>query len=151
MEITFNKIGPLLYNFYGTNFLHNGLSELEGTTNFIWGSYDGSTNDPVVYPSGTSIASLEAQILFQIITASLPDGKVGIAYPPTQLQASGGQPPFAWSLASGSPALPPGLRLSATGTISGTPTARGTYGITVSAMGGDARATARSLSIIINP
>jgi hypothetical protein len=151
MQIGFNKIGPWLINWYGTNFILDGLSESTASTNFIWGSFDGSTNDPVVYPSGTSIASLEAQILFQIITAALPDGKVGIAYPPTQLQASGGQPPFAWSLASGSPALPPGLRLSATGTISGTPTARGTYGITVSAMGGDARATARSLSIIINP
>ena len=151
MQITFNKIGPWLVNIYGTNFLLDGLSESTATTNFIWGSFDGSTNDPVVYPSGTSIANLEAQILFQIITASLPDGKVGTAYPPTPLQASGGQPPFAWSLASGSPALPPGLRLSATGTISGTPTARGTYGFTVSAMGGDNRATSRSLSIVINP
>jgi len=151
MQIVFNKVGPLLQNFYGTNFILSGLSESVATTNFIWGTYDGSTNDPVVYPSGTSIASLEAQILFQILTASLPSGKVGTAYPPTQLQASGGQPPFAWSLAGGSPALPPGLRLSAAGTISGTPTARGTFGFTVSASGADGRATARSLSIIINP
>jgi hypothetical protein len=151
MQIIFTKIGPWLQNVYGTNFILDGLSESTARTNYMWGSFDGSTNDPVVYPSGSSIANLEAQILFQIITPSLPNGKVGTAYPPTQLQASGGQPPFAWSLASGSPALPPGLRLSATGTISGTPTARGTYGFTVSAMGGDARATARSLSIIINP
>ncbi len=81
MEITFNKVGPLLVNFYGTNFLHDGLSELESRTNFIWGSFDGSTNDPVVYPSGTSIANIEAQVLFQIITASLPDGRAGVGLP----------------------------------------------------------------------
>jgi hypothetical protein len=151
MQITFNKVGPLLENFYGTNFILNGLSESAATTNFIWGSYDGSTNDPVVYPSGTSIANLEAQILFQILTASLPSGQRGAAYPSTQLQVSGGQPPYVWSVAGGSPALPPGLSLSAAGTISGTPTAAGTFAFTVSASGADGRVTARTLSIIINP
>jgi hypothetical protein len=44
--------------------------------------------------------------------------------------ASGGTTPYTWSIASG--ALPPGLSLAAgTGTISGTPTATGTYGFTV--------------------
>ena len=30
---------------------------------FLWGSFDGSTNDPIVYPQGTSIRQLEAQVL----------------------------------------------------------------------------------------
>jgi hypothetical protein len=151
--ITFNKVGPILNNFYLTNFLlDSGLTEMEATTNFIWGSYDGSTNDPVVYPSGTSIASLEAQILFQIITGSLPDGKVGSAYTPTQLQAAGGVPPYtSWTWGNGWPYLPPGLNLSPSGLITGTPTARGTYGFAVSVTGGDGRTITRSLSISINP
>ena len=49
---------------------------------------------------------------------------------PQQLQVSGGAAPYAWSLADGS--LPPGLVLGANdGTISGTPTAPGTYQFTV--------------------
>jgi hypothetical protein len=153
MQITFNKIGPLLVNIYNTNFLHNGLSELEGTTNFIWGSFDGTTNDPVVYPDGASIMDLEAQILFQIITAALPDGKVGAAYPATQLQAAGGVLPYGpWAWANGWPSLPPpGLSISPAGVITGTPTVAGTYEFTVSVAGGDSRTITRSLSMNINP
>ena len=153
MQIAFNKIGPWLFNQYNTNFLHAGLSELEGTTNFIWGSFDGSTNDPVVYPSGSSIMDLEAQILFQIITAALPGGKVGSAYPATQFQAAGGVLPYGpWTWANVWPSLPPpGLGISPTGRIFGTPTAAGTYGFAVSVTGGDSRTITRWLSININP
>jgi hypothetical protein len=152
MQIIFNKIGPLLVNVYGTNFILNGLSESTASTNFIWGSFDGSTNDPVVYPSGSSIMNLEAQILFQIVTAFLPDGKVGRAYPATQLQAAGGVLPYtSWTWANGWPSLPPGLSLSSSGVISGTPTWPGTYGFAVSVTGGDSRTITRSLSITIKP
>ena len=152
MVLTFNKVGPLLINNYGTNFVHGGMNEFNATTNFIWGSFDGSTNAPVVYPSGSSIANLEAQILFQITTGFLPDGREQTAYPNTQLQAAGDQSP-AWSLADGS--LPPGLSLSPSGVISGMPTAAGTYSFTVSltgiGLGGSSRTTARPLLITINP
>lgn len=151
MQITFNKVGPQLQNFYGTNFINSGLSELEAATNFVWGSFDGSTNDPVVYPSGTSIADLEAQVLFQIITASLPDGRVGVGYPATQLEAAGGVLPYhSWTWADGLPALPPGLSISPSGVISGVPMTAGTYGFAVSVTGGDARTITRALSINVN-
>lgn len=61
-----------------------------------------------------------------ITNASLPGGTVGIAYN-TQLGATGGQPPYNWSLAIGSANPPPGLTLSSSGSISGTPTAGGVY------------------------
>jgi len=149
--ITFNKVGPVLVNIYGTNFIVNGLSQSAATTNFIWGSFDGSTNDPVIYPSGTSIADLEAQILFQIVTAFLPDGKVGVSYT-AQLQAAGGVVPYSnWTWANGWPSLPPGLSLSSSGVISGTPARSGTYGFAVSVTGADLRTITRSLSINISP
>jgi hypothetical protein len=152
MQIGFNKVGPWLQNLYDTNFIRNGLTESTATTNFIWGSFDGSTNDPVVYPSGSSIMNLEAQILFQIITASLPNGKVGLAYPATQLQAAGGVLPYSsWTWANGWPSLPPGLSISSAGVITGTPRAAGTFGLVVSVTGGDSRTITRSLSININP
>jgi hypothetical protein len=60
-----------------------------------------------------------------IITASpLPSAPVGAAYS-QQLTSSYGLPPYAYTLAAGS--LPPGLFLSPTGSISGTPTTLGTY------------------------
>ena len=68
----------------------------------------------VIYPAPT------------ITTASLPDGRVGLAYT-AHLEAepfqSGGE--LTWSLSSG--ALPEGLTLSADGLISGTPTAAGSF------------------------
>jgi len=56
-----------------------------------------------------------------IDTTSLPMGRVGDAYGPVALTASGGTPPYTWS-ASVNPALPAGLQFDAnTGTISGVP------------------------------
>jgi len=56
--IIFNKVGPLLLN--ATPFF---LNETTFTPSFQWGSFDGSTNDPVIYPSGTSIMDAESQVL----------------------------------------------------------------------------------------
>ena len=53
-----------------------------------------------------------------VTTTSLPNGAVGVAYN-QPLAVSGGTAPYTWSVASGS--LPPGLSLSSSGTISGTP------------------------------
>jgi hypothetical protein len=44
----------------------------------------------------------------------------------TKLAATGGNPPYKWSLASESVPLPPGLKLSAKGVISGKATTAGT-------------------------
>jgi hypothetical protein len=65
-----------------------------------------------------------------ITTSSLPAGKLGTKYSAT-LKAAGGNSPYTWSLATGSKPLPPGLKLSSAGVISGTPTKKGTYSFTV--------------------
>jgi hypothetical protein len=131
MTFTFNKTGPILNNFYNPFFLpDSGLSEANSTTNFIWGSFDGSTNAPIVYPDGNSIMNLENQVIFQILTPDLPDGSRNISYS-TNLIASGGQLPYTWQPAQGSSPLPPGLSLASNGLISGTPTVVGTNTFTV--------------------
>ena len=63
-----------------------------------------------------------------ITTSSLPDGTMGHSYS-YALNATGGTPPYTWSLTSGS--LPPELKLSPAGIISGKPRATSTYGFTV--------------------
>lgn len=63
-----------------------------------------------------------------ITTLSLPSATVGSSYSGT-LNASGGIAPYTWTVISG--ALPPGLSLSTSGVISGTPTTAGTYNFTV--------------------
>jgi Putative Ig domain/Squalene-hopene cyclase C-terminal domain len=60
-----------------------------------------------------------------VTTSSLPAGTVGQHYK-VKLSASGGNPPYTWSLAQGSGKLPAGLTLSSAGKISGTPTGTGT-------------------------
>jgi hypothetical protein len=85
-----------------------------------------------------------------IMNADLPNGTVGQAYTAT-MSASGGTPPYTWSVATG--ALPAGLTLNgSTGVISGTPSTvewSNFVGVQVQ----DAAATTASLtySLLINP
>lgn len=74
--------------------------------------------------------TLQLQTAYPVIeTASLPDATLGVAYE-VVLVAGGGSQPYRWSVDNGS--LPPGLALDpSTGTISGTPSAVGTFSFTV--------------------
>jgi hypothetical protein len=75
-----------------------------------------------------SIAVAAGVTPVQINTASVPAGQVGVAYS-TMIQATGGTTPYSWTISSG--ALPAGLTLTAgTGSISGAPTASGSFSFT---------------------
>lgn len=76
---------------------------------------------------------------------ALLDGRVGRPYQQA-LGASGGAAPYSFSVTNGS--LPPGLALSATGVLSGTPAAEGFYSFTVGAA--DARGVAGGESYRVN-
>lgn len=80
--------------------------------------------------SATQALSLNvaAVPVLAITTTALPDAKEFSSYV-EQLQATGGTPPYFWSITTG--ALPAGLSLSQSGTIQGTPTASGAFNITV--------------------
>jgi Putative Ig domain len=90
------------------------------------------TATSVTFPNASATVTITVQPHPSIVTTSLPAGSINGAYSAT-VAASGGVAPFTWSLASG--ALPGGLTLgsstSDTVTISGTPTAQGTFTFTV--------------------
>jgi hypothetical protein len=73
MQVVFNKIGPYFIN--ATPFF---LTEADTTQINMWASYDGSANPITLYPSGSSIADLEAQVL----NTQLADTNIISAYNP---------------------------------------------------------------------
>ena len=82
-----------------------------------------------------------------ISSGSLPNGATGAAYSAT-LSASGGVTPVTWSETG---ALPPGLSLSTSGMLAGTPATAGTYSFTVTAVdsSGPALTTSLPVSIVV--
>ncbi len=84
-------------------------------------------------PSGTAVSSAPASTTvsaatgLHITTTTLTPGQKGVAYK-FKLAAAGGTAPYTWSLKTGP--MPPGLTLSSTGKIAGTPTKKGTYTLT---------------------
>jgi hypothetical protein len=89
-------------------------------TSLTFAVTDSST--PAQTQSVTLSLTISASVppTLSITTTSLPNGQDGVAYS-TTLAATGGTPPYTWSLTSGS--LPTGLSLNAsTGAITGTPT-----------------------------
>ena len=64
------------------------------------------------------------------------------------LTESGGTSPFTWSVSSGS--LPAGISLSADGTLSGTPTATGTFSFTVKVTDANSQSATQATSLTVN-
>ncbi|MCL5884659.1 MAG: Ig domain-containing protein [Deltaproteobacteria bacterium] len=112
----------------------------------------GDNNLPAEYGTTVSPGSNACCncIGLSITTSSpLPDGVVGSAYNQT-LAASGGTPPYAWSIVTGS--LPAGLSLNQnTGQISGTPTTAGAGNFTVRVTDNNNNTSDKQFSMTVNP
>jgi hypothetical protein len=125
---------------------------ISGTTNNV-GTFSvtakvSDSESPAVSASVTLSLTIAQATKLAISTTTLPGGTVNAAYSQT-LAATGGVTPYSWSLASGT--LPTGLTLSATGVISGTPTATGTFSFGVKATDAEtpAQSSTQALSITI--
>lgn len=84
----------------------------------------------------------------QIITTSLPNGRVNVPYSAT-LQASDGVLPYAWSVYQGK--LPTGLSLSPGGVISGVPQLVGQSSISILVDDSTKNAQVKTFALIIKP
>lgn len=84
----------------------------------------------------------------EITTASpLPSGSAGLPYS-QQLSASGGVPPYSWSLLSSS--LPRGMAVSSSGALTGTPSNTGTFGFTLRVTDSAGTTTRKDFTLTIN-
>jgi hypothetical protein len=142
--LTFEKAGPIFFNSSSTNgSTPDGITPPDGVFpspgqlfGFVWGSFDGSTNPPVVYPNGSSLTNLQVASLVKISPPppALPAGANGFPYSGVNFTATGTSGLVTWTLAPQSPQLPPNLTLTSSnsiGTIQGTPAQSGTNFIDV--------------------
>jgi hypothetical protein len=128
-----NFTGATSVSFGGaaTSFTVNSATSITATSPAGMG-----TVDVVVTNSSGGSATSAADRFTYIPTitlspASLPAATAGTAYSQT-LTASGGTAPYTYAVSAG--ALPAGMTLSIAGVISGTPTAAGSFNVTVTAM-----------------
>jgi len=96
--------------------------------------------------AATKDLSIRIGAALTLVTSSLASLQTGVATT-QQLTASGGIPPYSWTVVFGS--LPPGLALSASGSLSGTPTVPGSFSFTirVSDSGGASDSRAFTLAV----
>ena len=106
----------------------------------LWADYGGSAT---LWPASASTPIGPVPAL-AITTTSLLDGAVAGAYAQT-LAATGGRSPYLWVGAG----VPPGLVLGQDGTLSGTPTAAGTYTVSLSVVDDSAPAQVVDTSFVL--
>jgi len=84
-----------------------------------------------------------------VVTKSLPDAIVGVAYDTYTLDALDYTPPISWAIVAG--ALPAGMAMNPAGEVSGTPSAVGTFSVTVEATDGVAATKQQVLTLRVAP
>ncbi len=127
-----------------------------------YGYLNGTATTAGTFPIGVTVSSggLSATASLSLVvanaaalsvsSASLPGGTVNVLYS-QGLSATGGVPPYTWSVISGTP--PPGLSMSSSGIVSGTPGTAGSFsfGVQVKDTAGATATAAASLTIQAAP
>lgn len=124
-----------------------------------FGKCRAATRDQLMSSRLLQIAALVLMLLatpataFAVTSLSPPSGAlsagtVGDAYTPTQFSGVGGAAGCCTYAASG--AVPPGLSLSSSGLLSGTPTAAGSFSFTVTATDTDTTSASSNYTLVVN-
>src|SRR6185503_8595081 len=146
-----NAIGPL--TFAPATALPDGLA-----LNAVSGAIEGMPTKAGVWTLGVQAGDSRGAAPVQALTITiapprltisamtLPNGRVGAMFS-EMLNASGGTPPYTWTLNSG--ALPAGMLINASGTISGVPSTSGrfVFGVKVTDASGMTATATASLTI----
>ena len=106
----------------------------------------GSTELAISNVDGQASSAFTVFADLVVTTSSLPSGTVGHSYS-SHLSATGGESPYTWRVKSGH--LPPGLKLSSGGVVSGSPTTAGSYSFTVAVTDANHLTRTRSLTIVV--
>ncbi|HEL2978818.1 TPA: putative Ig domain-containing protein [Stenotrophomonas maltophilia] len=131
----------------------SGTASANGTFNFTVRATDSSTGTgPFSATSGPLTLTIAAATLTYAPT-NPPTATVGVAYSQSLASVSGGVAPYTYAIASGS--LPLGITLASNGTLSGTPSAGGSFSFTVtvtdnSGGSGPVSATSGPLLLTVN-
>lgn len=123
----------------------SGTPTNSGTFLFTVEVYDGDSDEV----QGDFTITIRSSTL-QITTASLPNATAEVAYT-DQLQASGGAPPYTWTIATGSQQPPSAVTLSTNGRISGVPSASGTNSFIVRLTDNNSTSVTRTFTLITGP
>ncbi|WP_219114458.1 putative Ig domain-containing protein, partial [Janthinobacterium sp. UMAB-56] len=133
--------------------LNTATGVLSGTTN-VAGSFtfslrasDSSTGVGAPFSASNSYTVSVGAPVIAVTPGTLPAATVATAYS-QQLTASGGVGPYAYTVSSGS--LPAGLTLNSSGLLSGTPTAGGSFTLTVQAADAHLFTGTQSYTIVVS-
>ena len=150
--ITTGGASPYIYNYTGTIPAGLSLSQLgvlsgTPTTASTYTFYISSTDSNNFTASRTYTVKTEIRTI-TVSPTTLPNLPV-ISQPfTTTISASGGATPYIFSVPTG---LPPGLTISTTGVIQGTPTTAGSYTFTVTATDAELYTASRTYTVIVPP
>ncbi|MBU3960596.1 MAG: tandem-95 repeat protein [Alphaproteobacteria bacterium] len=120
-----------------------------GTDMFTYTAYSGTTSDTTVLGTDVVYITVKPKITFS--ASSLPSGQKGVSYNQTVTASyNAGSSSVTYSVTSGT--LPSGLNLdSSTGTISGTPTAAGSWSFAYAVENADGYSSSQSMTVKIAP
>jgi len=121
-----------------------GTSTTLGTYSFTAQATD--SNNPAQVQSIVVSIRVDAPLIISTTTGALIDAIQSQAYNVT-LVTTGGTSPLSWSLSAGS--LPPGISLSSTGALTGTPTSTGTFSFTAQVTDSGVPAQVKSVALSI--
>jgi len=101
----------------------------------------------ILVPGGDPTFSVVVPTGRLVWPSTFPNGKVGAAYS-AHLLSKGGKAPFHWKITTGK--LPPGLAINpGTGTVTGKPTAKGTFKCVVHVTDSEAHPQSANISVSI--